>query len=48
MERKVIVRVGKTDNNYATYVEGLDGFVCTADTFDELKKEVAAGIEFHL
>jgi predicted RNase H-like HicB family nuclease len=48
MERKVIVRVGKTDNNYAAYVEGLDGFVCTADTFDELKKEVAAGIEFHL
>lgn len=48
MATEVIVRVGKTDNNYAAYVEGLDGFVCAADTFDELKKEVADGIEFHL
>jgi predicted RNase H-like HicB family nuclease len=48
MAKQVTVRVGKTDNNYAACVEGLDGFVCTADTFDELKKEVEAGIEFHL
>lgn len=47
MAKEVIVRVGKTENNYAAYVEGLDGFVCTADTFDELKREVAEGIEFH-
>ncbi len=44
---KVTVIFGRTENNYAAYVEGLDGFVCTADTFDELKKEVAEGIEFH-
>lgn len=48
MATKVIVRIGKTENNYAAYVEGLDGFVCAADTFDELKQEVAAGIAFHL
>lgn len=45
---KVTVVFGRTDNNYGAYVEGLDGFVCTAATFDELKKEVADGIEFHL
>ena len=48
MVTEVIVRVGNTDNNYAACVEGLDGFVCTADTFEELWKEVASGIEFHL
>jgi predicted RNase H-like HicB family nuclease len=48
METEVIVRVGKTENNYAAYVEGLDGFVCTADTFEELKEEVVSGIEFHI
>ena len=48
MATEVIVKVGKTDNNYAAYVEGLDGFVCAADTFEELQKEVASGIEFHL
>jgi len=45
---KVTVLFGRTQNNYAAYVEGLDGFVCTAETFDELKKEVQVGIEFHL
>lgn len=45
---EVIVRIGKTKNNYAACVEGLDGFVCTADTFEALKKEVNEGIEFHI
>jgi predicted RNase H-like HicB family nuclease len=45
---KITVLFGRTGNNYAAYVEGLDGFVCTAETFDELKKEVQEGIEFHL
>jgi len=48
MATEIIIRIGRTENNYAAYVEGLDGFVCTADTFEELKKEVAQGIEFHL
>lgn len=48
MGAQIIVRVGKTQNNYSAYVEGLDGFVCTAESFDELKKEVAEGVEFHL
>jgi predicted RNase H-like HicB family nuclease len=48
MSAEVIVKVGKTENNYAASVEGLDGFVCTADSFEELKKEVTAGIEFHI
>lgn len=48
MKNEVIVRIGKTHNNYAAIVEGLDGFVCTAETFDELKKEVQEGIDFHI
>lgn len=45
---KVIARIAKTENNYAACVDGLDGFVCTAETFDALKNEIAEGIEFHL
>ena len=48
MATEVFVRIGRTENNYAACVEGLDGFVCTADSFEELKKEVKEGIEFHL
>jgi predicted RNase H-like HicB family nuclease len=48
MATEVIVRIGKTDKNFAACVEELDGFVCTADTFEELKKEVTNGIAFHL
>ena len=48
METEVFVRIGRTENNYAACVEGLDGFVCTADSFEELKKEVVLGIEFHI
>ncbi len=45
---KVVVLIGKSDNNYAACIEGLDGFVCTADTLEELKIEVADGLAFHL
>jgi len=48
MATDIIIRIGRTENNYAACVEGLDGFVCTADTFEELKKEIVQGIEFHL
>jgi len=48
MATEVIVRIGRTENNFAACVDGLDGFVCTADTFEELKKEVLEGINFHL
>ncbi len=48
MAKEVFVRIGRTENNYAACVEGLDGFVCTADSFEDLKKEVKEGIEFHL
>ena len=48
MANEVIVRIGKTANNYAAVVERLDGFICTANTFEELKKEVEAGIVFHI
>ena len=48
METEVFVRIGRTKNNFAACVEGLDGFVCTADSFEELKKEVIPGIEFHI
>jgi predicted RNase H-like HicB family nuclease len=48
METEIIARIGRTKNNYAASVEGLDGFICTADTIEELKKEVSEGINFHL
>ena len=48
MATEVFVRIGRTENNYAACVEGLDGFVCTAASFEELKQEVKEGIEFHL
>jgi len=48
MATEVFVRIGRTENNYAACVEGLDGFVCTADSFDELKQEVKEGIKFHV
>jgi predicted RNase H-like HicB family nuclease len=48
MVNEVIVRIGKTEKNYAAIVEGLEGFVCTADSLEELKKEVSEGIDFHI
>lgn len=48
MANQIIVRIAKTENNYAAIVEGLDGFLCTADTFEELQNEVQSGVEFHL
>lgn len=45
---KVTVIFGRTENNYSACIEGLDGFVCTADTFDELKTEVSEGLKFHI
>jgi predicted RNase H-like HicB family nuclease len=48
MVNEVIVRIGKTEKNYAAVVEGLEGFVCTADSLEELKKEVSEGIDFHI
>ena len=48
MASEVVVKIGKTEKNFAACVEGLDGFVCTADALEELKEEVAASIEFHL
>lgn len=45
---KVIVKVSKTKNNFAAVVKELDGFVCTAQTLQKLKKEVKDGIDFHL
>lgn len=46
--KKLVVLVGKTENNFSACIEGLDGFVCTATTVEELKKEVVEGLEFHL
>lgn len=46
--RKVNVIIGRTENNYMASIEGLDGFACTANTLDELKKEVSEGLAFHL
>jgi len=46
--KTVTVIVGKTENNYSAVVEELDGFVCTAKSFQLLKKEVEEGVKFHL
>ena len=46
--KSIIVKIGKTNNNFSAVVEGLDGFVCTAETLIELKKEVDEGVKFHL
>lgn len=42
---KVTVIFGRTENNYSAYVEGLDGFVCESETFEELKKDVVKCID---
>ena len=46
--KDVIVTMEATENNYSAIVEGLDGFVCTASSIEELKKEVMSGILFHI
>jgi predicted RNase H-like HicB family nuclease len=48
MATEVFVRIGRSESNYAACVEGLDGFVCAADSFEELKKEAKDGFEFHI
>jgi len=48
LTNEVIVKIGKTVRNYAAIVEGLNGFVCTAETLAELQVEVQAGIDFHI
>ena len=45
---KVTVTVEITENNYSAYLEQLPGCVSTGKTFDELKKNIAEAIEFHL
>ena len=45
---KVFVTVELTDNNYCAYLEKLPGCVSTGKTFDELKKNIAEAVEFHL
>jgi predicted RNase H-like HicB family nuclease len=44
----ITVTLAKSENNYMACVEGLDGFACTATTFEQLKVEVERGIEFHI
>jgi len=45
---KVLVTVELTDNNYAAYLEKLPGCVSTGKTFEELKKNIAEAVEFHI
>lgn len=48
LDGKIIVLFEKVENNYAASIQGLDDFVCTADTFEKLKQEVKEGLAFHL
>jgi predicted RNase H-like HicB family nuclease len=45
---KVFVTVEMTDNNYAGYLEQLPGCVSTGKTFEELKKNFAEAVDFHI
>ena len=45
---KYTVVIERTANNYAAYVPDLPGCVATADTRDEVLKEVREAIEFHI
>ena len=45
---KVFVTVELTDNNYSAYLESLPGCVSTGKTFEELKKNIAESVEFHI
>ncbi|MDR2969677.1 MAG: type II toxin-antitoxin system HicB family antitoxin [Tannerellaceae bacterium] len=45
---KVIVTVEMTDNNYSAYLEKLPGCVSTGNTFEELQKNIAEAVEFHI
>jgi len=45
---KVIVTVEMTDNNYAAYLDKLPGCVSTGKTFEELKRNIAEAVEFHI
>lgn len=40
MATEVIARIGKTANNLAACVEGLDGFLFTAPTLEKLRNEI--------
>ena len=45
---KVLVTIELTDNNYSAYLEQLPGCVSTGKTFEELKRNIAEAVEFHL
>ena len=46
--KKVIVTVELSENNYSAYLESLPGCVSTGKTFEDLKKNIAEAVEFHL
>ena len=48
MSTGVFVKIGKTENNYAAFVEESDGFVCRADSFEELMRELRSVLNFIL
>lgn len=45
---KYTVVIEKTPNNYAAYVPDLPGCVATADTREEVLREIQEAIHFHL
>lgn len=45
---KYAVVIEQTPNNYAAYVPDLPGCVATADTRQEVLKEIREAIEFHI
>ena len=45
---KYTVVIESTANNYAAYVPDLPGYVATADTREEVLKEIREAMEFHI
>lgn len=42
------VIIEQTENNYAAYIEGIDGIATTGRTVDEIKSNMAEAIEFYV
>ncbi len=42
------VIIEQTENNYAAYIEGIDGIVATGHSVDEIKSNMVEAIEFYI
>jgi predicted RNase H-like HicB family nuclease len=45
---KIKVVVCSADKNVSAHIEGLDGFIITASSFEKLRKDLREALEFHI